>query len=319
MRLSILAAPLAAPSRALRGSLGLQSHRRWIHQPCGPLRPSRVARDSTIPVLRASGSPPSTAAAQIRSASTFPSSSRTSGGWLWIFPVITFGLGCWQVYRLQWKLDLIQTLEARFKDQAQPVTQLDEAVSADQEYQRLLLAGEFCYGDEIFIGPRGASLVRLPNQPGSGVGRNPVGYFILTPFQISNGGPRILVNRGWIPKEAKELSNSSFGQVPGKVTIEGIRRSGESGDVMPKNVPDKDEWYWIDLPLVAYLTDSKAILVDMIAGLPSNEPFEKRGNPILKQPGFNLSNNHLSYAITWFGLSLFSSLALKGKFRYRRL
>lgn len=31
---------------------------------------------------------------------------------LQIIPVTSFGLGCWQVYRLQWKLELIDKLQA---------------------------------------------------------------------------------------------------------------------------------------------------------------------------------------------------------------
>lgn len=31
---------------------------------------------------------------------------------LQVIPVTSFGLGCWQVYRLQWKLELIDKLHA---------------------------------------------------------------------------------------------------------------------------------------------------------------------------------------------------------------
>jgi len=33
--------------------------------------------------------------------------------WLALFPAATFGLGIWQVYRLQWKLDLIQKVSEK--------------------------------------------------------------------------------------------------------------------------------------------------------------------------------------------------------------
>lgn len=35
-----------------------------------------------------------------------------------MIPVSSFGLGCWQVYRLQWKLELIDIMQA--KSNAQP-------------------------------------------------------------------------------------------------------------------------------------------------------------------------------------------------------
>ena len=34
---------------------------------------------------------------------------------LYFIPITTFGLGCWQVYRLQWKLALIQKAEDAIK------------------------------------------------------------------------------------------------------------------------------------------------------------------------------------------------------------
>lgn len=30
-----------------------------------------------------------------------------------VMPVTSFGLGCWQVYRLQWKLELLDMLQAK--------------------------------------------------------------------------------------------------------------------------------------------------------------------------------------------------------------
>lgn len=32
--------------------------------------------------------------------------------------MITFGLGCWQTYRLRWKLDLIEKLKQRVNEPA---------------------------------------------------------------------------------------------------------------------------------------------------------------------------------------------------------
>ena len=36
--------------------------------------------------------------------------------WLLVIPVTTFGLGTWQVFRLQWKVNLIKKLEERTKE-----------------------------------------------------------------------------------------------------------------------------------------------------------------------------------------------------------
>ena len=35
--------------------------------------------------------------------------------WMLVIPVTTFGLGTWQIFRLQWKLGLIEELERKTK------------------------------------------------------------------------------------------------------------------------------------------------------------------------------------------------------------
>lgn len=56
-------------------------------------------------------------AASLRRASqaAAPGTGQKRKLWLLIIPVTTFCLGTWQVYRLQWKLDLIADLERRTK------------------------------------------------------------------------------------------------------------------------------------------------------------------------------------------------------------
>ena len=47
-------------------------------------------------------------------------SSDRSKLWMLIIPVTTFGLGTWQIFRLQWKLELIDELERKTKED--PIT-----------------------------------------------------------------------------------------------------------------------------------------------------------------------------------------------------
>lgn len=44
-----------------------------------------------------------------------------------MIPATTFALGCWQVRRRQWKIDLIETLKTRTK--AEPIELLEKLVS----------------------------------------------------------------------------------------------------------------------------------------------------------------------------------------------
>ena len=55
-----------------------------------------------------------------------------------VIPVTTFGLGTWQVFRLQWKLGLIDELERKTKKN--PVTIPTELVIFFSEFLNNLLA-----------------------------------------------------------------------------------------------------------------------------------------------------------------------------------
>jgi surfeit locus 1 family protein len=49
----------------------------------------------------------------------------TGGGdkkWLIVFPGLCFALGTWQVYRMQWKRELVQVMDRRLADEPIPLT-----------------------------------------------------------------------------------------------------------------------------------------------------------------------------------------------------
>ncbi|KAJ1559340.1 hypothetical protein HK405_011014, partial [Cladochytrium tenue] len=152
-----------------------------------------------------------------------PKQSRGPPAWLWIVPAATFALGVWQVYRLRWKLDLIES--ARASLQGEPL-ELADALSQPEgipEFQPVRLRGRFLPSSssadsEMAVGPRsrGAAAGDDGHQ-GGGLFSNPssVGYFIVQPFEAFlgvgvDGKPTatavLLVNRGWVPREGKAFS-----------------------------------------------------------------------------------------------------------------
>lgn len=105
-------------------------------------------------------------------------------------PVISFFLGCWQVKRLKWKVDLISRSEhllAEVPMEGLPA-EIDPSVIADFEFRRFKVKGRFDYDQEMFLGPR--------------IRNGEVGYLLVTPFIRSGGGKPILIERGWIKKES---------------------------------------------------------------------------------------------------------------------
>ncbi|KAK6036203.1 hypothetical protein COOONC_26292 [Cooperia oncophora] len=72
-----------------------------------------------------------------------------------IIPAVTFGLGCWQTYRLRWKLNLIEKLKERLNEPAVAFPTEDVSQLQSMEYRRVRVTGEFLHDREFFIAPRG--------------------------------------------------------------------------------------------------------------------------------------------------------------------
>uniref|UniRef100_UPI0025D38CFF SURF1 family protein n=1 Tax=Rugamonas sp. TaxID=1926287 RepID=UPI0025D38CFF len=97
-----------------------------------------------------------------------------------------FALGTWQVFRLQWKLALIERVEQRVH--AAPVAAPGVAewprVAADShEYRHVRLGGVYL--------TRQATRVLASTEQG-------VGYWMLTPL-CTGDGAIVMVNRGFVP------------------------------------------------------------------------------------------------------------------------
>lgn len=133
-------------------------------------------------------------------------------------PVVSFFLGCWQVRRLQWKVDLIKKCEDLLSKAPleELPSELDPDVIPEFEYRRFKIKGHYDYSQEMFLGPRMRNGV--------------VGYLVVTPFIRSAGGKPILVERGWISKEKVIPENRAHGYLShlafpqGEVELHGLFR-----------------------------------------------------------------------------------------------
>lgn len=221
--------------------------------------------------------------------------------------VILLSLGTWQVSRLQWKQDLLAEIEAR--RQAPPATraEVETAIAAgtDIDYLPATVSGTFDHADEqyFFATDEGA-----------------VGYHVYTPLTLADGRV-VFVNRGFVPDALKDPARRAEGQAAGPVTITGLARArlaAKPSWVVPDNEPAKKLYFWKDLDAMA-----------AEAGIPTGRlvPFFVDADATPNPGGWpkggvtqlDLPNNHLSYAVTWYGLAavliVVSVLAFRRKAR----
>ena len=104
------------------------------------------------------------------------------------FSIILFcSLGTWQIYRLQWKLDLISEINNGLS--SKPINYSNSRVI---NYQKVKFNGKFDLDKQIY----------LYNLNSKGV----PGFDIITPIKL-NTNEVLLVNRGWIEKKLKNNEN----------------------------------------------------------------------------------------------------------------
>lgn len=211
------------------------------------------------------------------------------------------GLGTWQVFRLQWKLDLIARVEARVHAAPvapPPVARWDGITAAGDEYRRILLRGSYLY--EL------TTPVQALTEQGSG-------YWLLTPLCTADG-QIIIVNRGFVPSELgaptryaphRAASRPCATATGAVATVVGLLRISEPGGAFTRNnVPASNRWFVRDIRAIAAargVPQAAPFFVDAIANQnPSDSPDRPVGGlTVVKFP-----NSHLVYAITWYALAL---------------
>ncbi len=203
--------------------------------------------------------------------------------------VVLVSLGNWQLDRREWKLGLIADINART---TQPAIDFAEALSLHQagdpvEYLPVTLDGEYQHDKEI----------ALFRQSKEGKG----GYHIFTPL-LTQSGLAVWVDRGYVPPDQKTAQTRAEGQITGSVTIEGlVRTDGTPGSFVPPNNPEKGEWFFRDHRAMAEAVDLQTVAPLFIDSAETNVP---GGLPRGGQTRIALKNDHLGYALTWFGLAV---------------
>ena len=195
-------------------------------------------------------------------------------------------LGTWQVQRLTWKNDIVARIEQRMTQAPAP---LPAAVAdADAlEYRKVTVTGTFRHDREAHI-------------VATSVNGNP-GFHVVTPLQRADGAGAVLVNRGWVPQDRKAPDARREGQVAGTVTITGVvRKPWQQGWFVPDSDPARNLWFFGDAAGMQKQMGVTGPLLFVDADATPNPG----GFPIGGQTRVNIPNNHLSYAVTWYGFAV---------------
>ena len=208
--------------------------------------------------------------------------------------VILVGLGIWQLERKAWKEGLIETLGERI---AAPPSELPgpllwAVTQADRhEFRRVHFPAEFLHEQEALVYTVGSAL--RPDVSGPG-------YWVFTPARLP-GGSVVMVNRGFVSEGLQNPRAREEGQTTGVVELVGAMRWPEPrGWFAPKDDPQRNVWFARDHRAIAewkILSEVAPFYVEQEAPVPPGG-IPKPGSLTVK-----LRNDHLQYALTWFGLA----------------
>jgi surfeit locus 1 family protein len=207
---------------------------------------------------------------------------------------ILLALGAWQVERLRWKEALIATLEERLAAAPvalPPARDWGKLEAGRDEYLRVAFTGQFENDKEALVYTTGSSMRSDAGGPG---------YWVFTPARLADGGTAI-VNRGFVPDGRQDSAARRDGLVAGAIDIVGVLRWPDPpGLFTPAGEPARNIWFARDPAAIAAakaIADAAPFYVEMESPVPPGG----LPHPAAVRP--SLPNNHLGYAITWFGLA----------------
>ncbi|WP_229218328.1 SURF1 family protein [Rugamonas apoptosis] len=217
-------------------------------------------------------------------------------------------LGCWQLWRLQWKLDLIGRVNQRVHAAPVPApgpSLWPHLTATTDEYLRITAAGNWL--------PNFSTRVQASTEQGTG-------FWLLTPL-CRPDGTILLINRGFVPARPGDYNPAAPSRAqpnsclphaaggPDETTITGpLRLSEPRGSVVRYNDAATSRWYSRDVDAIAgahrlrrvapYFLDAEA---DADAASPDG------AHPVGGLTVISFRNNHLVYALTWFALALMAA------------
>ncbi|WP_245413552.1 SURF1 family protein [Mangrovicella endophytica] len=205
---------------------------------------------------------------------------------------ILCALGTWQVERLTWKNGLIAAIGERIHAAPQSLDAIERrfAETGDVDYWPVELRGRFLHEGERYF---------LSTFDGA------AGWNVYTPL-LTTDGRLVFVNRGFVPYEMRDPARRQDGQIEGEVTITGLARTAPTekpGMFVPDNEPAQRTFFWRDVDAMAEGLDRPAgvrLVPFLVDQAKTDVP---GGYPVGGTTVIDLPNDHLQYAVTWYGLA----------------
>ena len=191
------------------------------------------------------------------------------------FIILTLlSLGFWQIYRLNWKLELIEQIENSLKNKPVELSNIEK-----KNYLRIKTSGEIDFDKQIY-------LYNL-NDAGK------PGFEVINPIKI--GDENYLINRGWIPFEKKDLPEINL--VDQNKIVGTLMLQTKPNAFKPENDIEKNYWFTLNREDISKFTGRNF----------SEYVIYLNGDYKIPKPRVitaKISNNHKKYAITWFSMAI---------------
>ena len=197
--------------------------------------------------------------------------------------VVLCGLGTWQVQRMGWKADLIAQAEAAAQLPPAPLTEV--LTATDPEFRKALVV---CRG-----------LATAPYVELQSIHDGDPGSRLISACVPEGMTQTFLVDRGFVADSVPARPRVLATTLPLAMAVE-LRRSPPPSAMTPP--PSEDRFYGRDNPAIAARLEAGAPSEFTLFALASPNP--EVGALVASAPPAAFSNNHLGYALTWYGLAL---------------
>ena len=193
---------------------------------------------------------------------------------------VMLALGFWQLERLAWKQDILARIDRSEGGTAVALS------AAPSPFTKVRVQGVFRHDQTAYYG---ADVQLTPAGP-------KMGARLIVPMDRAEGPP-VLIDRGWVPLERQR----PISQPQGPVAVEGYVRLPEFPDWFgAEDDLSARRFYTLNPTKIAAAIGVANVAPFVVVAL-GQRPAEMFPLPASRMP--RPPNDHLNYAITWFGLA----------------